>query len=449
MEKTRRIIALVLAMLMLCSLGVTAFAGEAQEQEKPKYQHYDSVFAIGDSNTMGYGLNGYKGNIGNGRYVNREAYLNFVEGSYPDCVADALGVPVENRNNMSYPAFRAKDALFYLGGNVDMTEDDYYNDNYIGWYNVVDEDSGAEANHDYTFGSNFIDQIKYKDGDKKLVLLYGGSADVFFTTSTEVMKNGFDTSDIGASAKDIVTLLVKGYQYFLEYVPALIERIKTLNPAADIVLVGAFNPAKDLKLTEDSELHLLDAIATITALMNQQYQLWAKMYNCKFADIGNVETRTLEMGLTVAAMFDTDPEKIYHATPEGYKYIARQILNELTVEKAPVTTNIVVDLGATKKVEAVTVNGIIMTNFSYNKETYELTVPYLTTEANLLTVSVKNDDGTTALYTYQLSFGAEGYTAYRMYATHDLAQTLKNIINKVIEFFRSLVASIFGTAEKA
>lgn len=455
--KTKRIISLFLAALMLLSLCTAAFADTAAADTA--YPEYDSIFAIGDSNSMGYGLDGYQGDSRpmldeNGNqmykpngdpiieyYIHREKYLNFVEGSYPDLVADKLGIAKENRNNLSYPAFRSKDACFYLKNGVDFTNDDYFNENYRKWYIAASADSGIVPNEDiYRVGDNFVNQLKYKEGDKKLVLLYVGSSDVFFTALGAV-RNKPEMADLSKSAKTIVEKLYEGYNGFLKYVPQLLQHIKKLNPEADIVMVGTFNPMKDVRLSADFELPVLDAFGVLTGLMNQNLKHWAEKYGCKFADITNVETRTLENGYVFNDLF-TKTNDIIHATPEGYEYIARQILKSLEVKKPAVSRDIVVDLGAAKKIKSVIVGTTNIKNYSYKDNV--LTIPYNRTNAMVMTVTADMGGGRTALFTYQLSYNkSTGYTAYKLYSSSDIVKSVTSTVTGTAKTIVNTLCSIF------
>ena len=110
----KRGLSLVLCLILMLSLCSGAFAAT-------KYKSFDSVFSIGDSNAMGYGLTGYKD------YVNRD-YLHGLTGSYTAHVRDyIMGKNKESTcNTMTYPGLRSKDALYYLGGSVSMTGDSYF-----------------------------------------------------------------------------------------------------------------------------------------------------------------------------------------------------------------------------------------------------------------------------------------------------------------------------------
>lgn len=447
MKKTfKRTLSIALCLVMLLSTGAAAFAGNTP----PTYQKFDSVFAIGDSNTMAYGLPGYKGNpaarhaddFNSANNWTENEYLHGIDGSYPQLVSEALGL--DNTvacDVMAYPAFRAKDMLYFLGGDVDMSNDSFFQ-GYVtrsdGWCDSILKDICSSREQPYN--PYFTDILSSKNDGENLILVYAGASDVFFSSLSGVDLSG----DIGDAILGFVKTMWNNYWEFLDTFPALMDRLLKLNPNATIVIIGTFNPVKDLKISEDIWLPVLDAMSAITGLMNKNYQAWAEEYGCLYADISNVETATLEQGLTVAKMFSgDDPELIYHATPEGYKYIARQILRELELDQT-VSTDISIDLGSVKDVSSVTVGGKIVKDYSFNSETHTLTVPYDSKDVKLVTVTEKRENGT-YLATYQLSWSDDdGYTAYRMIASRNVFETVTTILNPFLSFFKSIFSIFTG-----
>ena len=417
MKNTKRIISVLLCVLMLASLGIGAFADTPPSEQK--YPHFDSMFTIGDSNAMGYGLSGYQGNPaikGVGVWDDSQNYTVFdylhgVKGSFPELVASALGIAREDHNVFAYSAVRAKDALYFLGGDVDMSTDKFFpitmdewmpvylldsNDAYDTetvwhqwreWKKSDDPEKGESPVLSIPKGDVFINQLSAKPDDNKLVLMYSGASDVVFSSMTEALAKLESLDDIAGALTDVVGIMWKNYMGFLQNVPKLIERVQELNPTCTLVVVGTFNPIKDLKISEDIWLPVFDAFSLITSLMNQSYKVWAKEYGAIYVDITDAETATLEQGLTVDRIFSGDnPELIYHATPEGYKYIARQILSALELEKTS-TTDIVVDLGSVKNVSSVILGISKCNNYSFDPETHTLTVPCSYVGEKLLTVT--------------------------------------------------------------
>ena len=135
----KRGICVLLCLVMVCSIPLCASAANSN------YKQFTSLFSIGDSNTMGYGLKGYKD------YENRD-YLHGLKGTFTAYVRDYVGA--ENKcNTMAYPGLRTKDVLYYLGGDVDMTGDKYF-EKYSrdSWAQGLVKDNGKNKNNFINIG---------------------------------------------------------------------------------------------------------------------------------------------------------------------------------------------------------------------------------------------------------------------------------------------------------
>lgn len=472
MNYKKRIISMLLCVIMLASISVSSFA--ITPPCDAEYPQFDSMFTIGDSNAMGYGLDGYYGNphySTEGNNVNDYtdfSYLNGTYGAFPQLVQEALGIDRAKHNAMTYPAERAKDALYYLGGDVDMSTDKFFPITMSEWMPVYLLDSNDDYDTETVWhqwrewkldksadkgespvigipkGDVFINQLKAQPDDNKLVLMYSGIADIFFSSVQLTLNDPeVDGDDLVAMIAALAKYMWNNYYEALQSVPALIEQVKKLNPDCTLVLIGSFNPIKDLKLSDDGWLPIFDAMSAITSLFNQHNKQWAEEYDALYVDITNVETRTLSEGYSFDMLFSDNPEPIYHATPEGHEYIARQILKALELDKTS-TTDIVVDLGSVKDVSSVVVGGQIVSGYTFDKETHTLTVPCDSTTERVMTVTEKREDGSVYLAMYQLSYGEDGYTAYRMYATRNVTETFTNIIRSIWSVCKSIIDSLFG-----
>lgn len=386
----KRGLSLVLCLVLIFSLTSGAFAAT-------KYKHFDSVFSIGDSNAMGYGLKGYKD------YVNRD-YLHGLKGSYTAYIRNYLDLTTEKCNTMTYPGMRSKDALYYLGGKVDMTGDEYFEKfSTESWPESLITDNGPK-------GKNFQNQIK--NGGKSLILLATGPADTFYSATQNTIYSSKYSSKLLAAAA-LPAALDKGFDEFVEYFPKLIQRLKTLNPQATILIVGYYNPLKNLKLTDLSLTSVFDSASILSENMNAKFKEWAKQYGCLYADITNAETYTLERSLTFADLISSGNGKIYHMTADGHKYAARQILNQIKATPDPVTTKLTVDLGSVTSVSQVKLDNVAVSNFTYTASNHKLIVPCSVKTAKSLVVTEVFKDGNTYVADYELIWEAGvGYIAH-------------------------------------
>lgn len=391
MNKTiKRGLSLVLCLVIVLSLSTGAFAAT-------KYKSFDSLFSIGDSNAMGYGLKGYKD------YENRD-YLHGLKGSYTAYIRDYLDLSTKKCNTMTYPGMRSKDALYYLGGSVDMTGDSYFAKfSTQSWPESLITDNGTK-------GKNFQNQIK--NGGKSLILLATGPADVFYSaTQTTIYSSNYSNKLLAAAA--LPGVLEKNYDEFVEYFPKLIKRIQKLNPEATILIVSYYNPLKNLKLTDLSLTSIFDSMSFISENMNAKFKEWAKQYKCLYADITNVETYTLERSLTFSDLISSGNGKIYHMTADGHKYTARQILNQIKAKPDKVTTKLTVDLGSVTSVSQVKLDNVVVSDFTYTASNHKLIVPCSVKTAKSLVVTEVFKDGNTYVADYELIWEADtGYIAH-------------------------------------
>ena len=311
---------------------------------------------------------------------------------------------------MNYPALRCVDAYNFLGGDIDLSNDPYYTNTVFrhNWIDIMEADSGPD-------GMNFINRISKKDGERELVLLNAGGADIFYCTAKMSFSNsGFSPSNTD-ELESFIQNLISNYNKFLKYFPALIERIKELNDTATIAIIGTFNPLKDLKLTADSLLPVGNLAAVITNDMNRHYRQWAKQYGCMYVDISNVDTLTLESDITLDMFSSIDPLIVYHASPDGYKYIARQILRQLE-EGSSIRRDISIDLGSAGDVTKVSFSGLPILKFSFDPETRELILPYSLRLPGLIKVT-ETRGGNSYDIIYGMSWLSGAYAANRIFAS--------------------------------
>ncbi len=280
-----------------------------------------------------------------------------------------------------------------------------------------------------------------------LITVELGMCDVFYRTYRIASNGGmlsdgaeFNVSspaDIADLASTALTQMYAGLSHWKQYYPVLIKTLREWNPDATIVMVGAFNVVKQLRISDDIIVPLGNVFDLIPAEMNSCYKKWDKEFGDKviYADISNTEPLAAEKDWSLLGDFMDNTFAGTHPSQDGYNYITRQILNTLDPDKA-VTTDIVVDLGRFDKVDTVLVDGKKVSD--YSMDGYVLTVKTDRTGAG--------EDGKTAVQTYALSYSkGTGYTASRIYGTSDVKETgrsfldlLKSLFQKIIDFFKGL-----------
>lgn len=438
MKKFEKAVALLLAVMMV--LSCLAMCASAEDTEDtPKYENY---LCIGTSVTRGCGLDGYD--------IYDDATAHNIPGSYPDYVANALGIPVEHRWNCAYQGEMISSVLAIMGM-FDPNDDELMNPEYNYWFSRrILPNMFAQYGYDTGMVCGEKCSILDKLSSCDLITIELGMGDVFYrtkeiTSADDVFGNLGDT-DIAAFAEQFITELYKNYNFMLKNYTKILDYIKVNNPNATVVIIGNYNMFADMPLNDEIFAPIGDAFAVLSVSMNQIYKQWAKQYGYIYADISNVETPATEGDM---AAFDIEDMNyaIHPSVENGLPYIARQVLNALDTER-PVTANITVDLGSLNKLDFVVVDNKPI--FNYSLEGSILTIPYFSTKAMLLTVGAVNEDGTVSTHSYQLAFGEKGYTAYKIGAVNDTFGFAKKIFKTLFSLIESLwtkVLDFFGIAK--
>lgn len=465
----------ILALLLTVAFAVTcvstvAFA--ATEDNVMKVSDDGGYLAFGDSVAAGVGTTGYS----LGEYENYENFRS-PTGAYVRQIADAVGCEYADPMNapgnfwpVCFPGMALSNVMDLYGIDDNLVDSDFNYRNYDEMLRYF----GYEGSDDYTgceeaatkediiakYGSlgaagSIIDLTEKAD----LITLQLGMGDVFFRTY-RIASGGMNLSDgfnfDADTLKQLPTLVTtairemyNGFSHWTEYYPVLIEKILELKKEdATVVLVGNFNLLQGLTLADETLVPLGDAATVISASMNALMRQWAKKYGVTYVDVTNAETASTENNWSLLGEFMSDSYVSTHPTQKGYDYIYRQILAALP-EAAPSepetsATDIVVDLGRFSSVDKVLVNGIPLSSDRYSMNGYVLTVPCNNVLANNLTVTVKNENGTTAVITYDLKYTiGKGYTAYRVYGTNDIAGTVTKPV-KAVSKISSTIRSLFG-----
>ena len=472
-KQLRTTLAALLSVLLILSCFVPAFAAV------PQYGKQGGYLAIGDSIGRGCGAEGsYLDKNGNptgeskpgGQYDIYE--MRNVKGAYTTQIAEAVGCKMPDDITeqdatfwpLCYPGFTTAMALDVMGVDDKFADKEldypYYDDvlQYFGYADSFDGTRAEDTKEKVAAEKGGIGQCgSVKDLAQKasLITVELGMCDVFYRTYRIASNGGmlsdgaeFNVSspaDIADLASTALTQMYAGLSHWKQYYPVLIKTLREWNPDATIVMVGAFNVVKQLRISDDIIVPLGNVFDLIPAEMNSCYKKWEKEFGDKviYADISNTEPLAAEKDWSLLGDFMDNTFAGTHPSQEGYNYITRQILNTLDPDKA-VTTDIVVDLGRFDKVDTVLVDGKKVSD--YSMDGYVLTVKTDRTGAKNLTVTITGEDGKTAVQTYALSYSKDtGYTASRIYGTSDVKETgrsfldlLKSLFQKIIDFFKGL-----------
>lgn len=196
-----------------------------------------------------------------------------------------------------------------------------------------------------------------------------------------------------------------------------------------------------MTLSDDTALPLCSLFTNITDQMNIQYEAWAEEYGVLYADIANCETHGTESDWALLGDFMGDTLAGSHPSQIGHDYIARQILSVLPpVENH---TNIYVDLVRFNKVDTVLINGIPIKN--YTLDGFDLNIDYSGPLATSMAIFVVNDDGTTQMQTYDLTYTCgEGYTVHRIYGNNDVKGHMLRPVELIKKLFQMIIEKIKG-----
>ncbi len=358
MKKTRKLIALLLALVLTMSvLAVSAFAAQKKQ--------YHAYTFFGDSVTAAAGLPSYYSfyhyNAETGK-IEGTAEGQRVIGSYADRVAAGVGINngLENYYNESHSGWRTSEVR-------EILDPGYYNDD----GEVAKALSKAMANgkaiaEPAELRSRVIDEIKKSD----LITLDLGSNDVqlpiimslysvmnptasadYKAWALEELLNQFGTQMEVISYLAQAVAAMHGIEFALETIgkatltglnkfrvnyPVIINAIHDLNPNADIYVIGLYNPLSDTKVSDSIPIPIGKVLDPMILSMNlylsqlnpaRQYYTYVDAFNTAVLGTINVMDLIGDGGLSAEGMGDYT---LYvHPSEEGHAYIANQVLKAI------------------------------------------------------------------------------------------------------------------------
>ncbi|MDO4816170.1 MAG: S-layer homology domain-containing protein [Bacillota bacterium] len=353
----KSILCLVLAIVMLASMGAIAFA----DNEKSSSYDYEKYMCIGDSIAAGCALTKdgsetyFDQNSENYAYVYSEAYIylghNYavVPKAYHTLVADALGAELLQ---CARSGMRGVELRYWLEG----VFNDY--DETCSWDNTYfDVDANGFTLEDLDAFNAYINYPeKIKEAD--VISINIGSNDVFSFTFGVVLKQlTADTSDptlneikayfestgnLGVAfgklvdtyqsmgkIADLLSVLLDTlnttYNQYEENYNAIMEKIYELNPDAVVINVGVFNPLRYVRFNSENDTDISFIANGIVNKMNNLLKNYQSKYNnCHYADV--TETETYYQSYDDPLFWQYFTLKV-HPTIAGHQYMAQQILN--------------------------------------------------------------------------------------------------------------------------
>ena len=342
MTKTRKCLALVLALVMALSLiCIPGLAYEGPEYDKQAVYGVDKYVAFGDSVASGmnnevrplYVQNGVD-EEGNPTYVE---ILGSTDYGYVGRVADRMGLNLhENGGAVSFAhtGMRVKDILEEIRGGVDYSDDLVYPPTFhtTGYGDRLEEIRQAISEADLitlNVGSNdiFTSPLTYAAVEytqrvaagedlasnsfigrinKLLPSLASATAD---TTSEMGLFGQLLSPDAGGFLEIFLPKCFEGYNNLKKTYPLILKELRELNPDAQIITIGVFNPMHAMSLTGSSLITFGEIADNVLLPLNSFIARTSAKYGCTYVDVVDVET-----------------DSSVHPTNAGYEDMTNRIL---------------------------------------------------------------------------------------------------------------------------
>jgi len=384
---TSRITAVFLAMVFAVSiLSPTVLAKNNTKSENHAYTF------LGDSIASGYALMWDTPwsseltpdtNRGGWVYWKRPMGLHqVVPDSYPAIVAEALGITTDNQineyyNNVARCGIRTTELRRFLdpeynaemakdtddeGNRLILNEDGYAGMTKSELYEIVNETQSMIKKSKLVtlnIGSNDLTHAVTDDGPYKLQQILAKEKKTISTyaleeAAKEILSEGGDWTEILVKAiswaETVDTLpetlyaytssLLEAVETYNENIKEIVKLIYELNPDVTLVMVGFYNPFKDIQLTDLDLIKLGELGDTVTDSLNQKlknltpYALGSE-YDYRYVDVSDVTlngfSKNLLKYLTDGSIkdFAADFKAQSHPGKAGHQYIADQILEAL------------------------------------------------------------------------------------------------------------------------
>ena len=461
----KKVLISLITSLMIFSVVNTNVVNAEEETTNNGIKQFDQYMAFGDS--ISRGLTGEPGQEDHDAIAYDFKYRN-VKGSYPYLVAQAVGCSnpqdlFENgiENSKYFPVCfmgesvtQMLDLLGVERSQEEKTKDYMYDRIMMGtYYNYAKYLFGSSG----TQGSvaNILGSDENKDKNT-LITTCLGLGDVGIKSMTDLIMSLIETDEGSYKLKEninteelIKTLLESvssRYKQWTSDYDKFIKTIKSYNDKATIIVVGYFNPFKNVKISQDQVIPFGDLINPTIKLMNAQAKQIAKKNGCIFVDVSSAESVATSRDWSMSD-FSSNAEianyitGLTHPTYDSFKYICNQITAAIPAEDAEIDENckIVLDLVRTnffKIVNYITVNGLPID--VYTLEDNIITIPYNNPFAKIAQVSLVDKEGKTVSKTFELTYKNGKYEAICIETTNDVEKEQKLIISKVGEFFKSI-----------
>ncbi len=350
-KTTKKLVAVLVAMVMMVTcLSVGAFAMWSTKQSGSQtVRQADTMVLLGDSIPSGYGMHGDLGNAYT--LVNQFTFGHggFVEGTYPQIVADELGV--KNRYNYSRDAFRSVEIRRFLDPEyeawleqIENSQEHFISDAIMYIANVGLGERAAMA-------AEMQESIRQAD---IIVLNFGNNDGGTYGFLAPFLKTMYYTFGLGVETAiaamrgqlqmittldqfvavmggyaDFMTEMEIGKQRFFQNYDAIIQKLVEMNPNAEIYFMGMYDCFKDLN-PQDNELRIWasqQAYAYDSAVNNYvaHQSPWAgRVHYVACPDVTMWQTADF-----LTPMYFVNFLISVHPDANGHQYMARQLLRAI------------------------------------------------------------------------------------------------------------------------
>ena len=347
-KTTKKLVAVLVALVMMVScFSVASYAVWGKNAQG--WRTADTMVILGDSIPSGYGMHGDPGNaytLGNQFTF---GHGGFVQGTYPQLVADELGV--QNRYNYSRDAFRSVEIRRLLDPSyeawleqVENSQDHFISDAIMLIANVgLDERAAMQAEMQQTIRQADIIVLNFGNNDggtygflapflKNMYYTYGLGLETSIAalrgqlqmvTSLEQM-----VQVLGGYA-DFMTEMEYGKQRFFQNYDAIVSILNQMNPNAEIYFMGMYDCFKDLN-PQDNDIRKWaseQAWAMDSAINN--YVAYQSPWAGKVHFVDCHEATMWQTADFLTPMYFVNFLISVHPDDAGHKYMAGQLLKAI------------------------------------------------------------------------------------------------------------------------
>ena len=284
--------------------------------EGPQDQHSFTYVALGDSIAAGVGLSDFSYTPAEIFYDISPNFTGYPESCYVSYVAQGLGLDRQHALDLGLPALMTKDLLEMVRdgqmSEFNQPAGTYYVypsfPDYIREADVISIQIGMNDAM-VPFVVSIGEATNWKSEQLANTIVSGGYRDMDFNTFVSMAEQLFGMRLTFKETSDLFYALTTGaskvcnqaYENVETYLPQIIESIRAINPDAQILLLGCYNPVP-----------LLWTWSHFFNRYNRFVRQLAEDTGCTY--VGIPRTRTANDG---------------HPTTAGHKYIANQIIDAI------------------------------------------------------------------------------------------------------------------------